>query len=159
MNLVMRSALSVQLIRTSWTKLSRGMPGAGLRSGLPEAARLPGGLGDQMHELLFTEESGFSCVERVAAIDARIWVRRGDGGHLLVSLAEPKYRGVPRRGFRPQVPLAPGEWVRWRYNWRWPGKDTWFYEDEVWNIAHGDVDPGAFLGKPGSVVDERVSLH
>jgi hypothetical protein len=159
MNLVMRSSLSVQVVRTSWTKLSRGMPGAASRSGLAEAARLPGGLDGQMHELHFAEESNSTCVERLAPVDVRISVRRVDGGGLLVSLADPVYRGVPRRGFRPRVPLSPGAWLRWRYNWRWPGKDTWFYEDEVWNIAHGDVDAGAFLGEPGSVVDERVSLH
>jgi hypothetical protein len=70
---------------------------------------------------------------------------------------------MPRRWRRPPaVRLAPGEWVRWQINYRFPGSwgGDWTYRQDTLNLLNGHAtDPRIFLGDPTRRVDELGLLR
>ena len=76
----------------------------------------------------------------------------------------PNARMMPRRARRPPaVYLHPGQWVRWRINYRSSGTcscgQQWSYRLDTLSLAHGEVSIDTFLGQPTYVVDERAFLR
>lgn len=155
--------ITVQWVRTSWTKRSRGGAEAARRNGCPVGFRLPGPSRDasepQAHVVRMREEHGFEPVGTFQDLD-RVGVRlRESEGRLRVHpRIDPLFGLPPRRRRPPAVGLRPGQWVRWQLNYRFSsaaGMQDWAYWLDTCNIAYGPVAPDVFLGTPDFVVDEQ----
>ena len=153
----------VQLVRTSWTKWSRGGAEAARRNAVPVAFPLdhtrPG-----VHEVVVREEDGFE--PRFLPVRAELGAGevslREEDGRLRV-LVHDDARGMPRRGRRPTaLRITAGEWVRWQINQRFIAcacTGRWSYQLLTVNVAYGEIgDSRLFLGVPDRFVDERASL-
>jgi len=150
----------VQRVRTTWTKRSRGLPGAARRNAAPVAFELPPGPPSMVHDIVMQEWSDFTPQVKVVDGAPPRWEfgLRPVGRTVQVRL--PNGPGVPSRSHRPVVPLEPGEWVRWQLNNRWTsccGGD-WYYTLTTVSIALGPMPPHGFLGDAPHVVDERAAL-
>ena len=159
----LRMDVVVQLVRTSWTKRSRGGAEAARRNAVPEAFPLIH-TGSAVHEVVIREENDFEP----AWLPVRAEVGTDDvslqqqGGRLRV-LVNDNPRGRPSRWRRPPaVRIGRGEWLRWQINQRFVScacTGRWHYELLTLNVAYGEVaDPNLFLGTPDRFVDERASL-
>ena len=151
--------VTVQWVRTTWSKLSRGAPHSTARSRAPEAFLLPTGSSPLLHEVLMREQDGFRPVFTVSAEVPgrdRILLREQED-ELRVQV--PSGGGAPERGYRPLVTIRSGEWMRWQINNRHTSySGNWFYEMRTVNVAFGPVSREAFMGKPDHFVDERAAL-
>lgn len=152
----------VQLIKTTWSKQSRGGPSAVLRNRVPEAlplAPLPSmaeSLRYLHQHILFGEGNDFRkpIYEAVNTSDAPslhlgcLWLTLGDGA-LHVFCQYQRSQGAPERhsarvlAFR----LTPGEWGCVLYNGRHVDSDGyWSYNKWVYNIGLFDNPrPRVFL--------------
>ncbi|MFD6416245.1 hypothetical protein [Streptomyces sp. NPDC060194] len=153
----------VQRVRTSWTKASRGGPGAAVRNAAPIAFAVPLGLGSGLHEVVLAEADGFVPQMTEGELsDAGLQLREADG-LLRVRPPELARMTAPRRDRRPpSVRLAPGQWLRWQINYRFGGgwSDTWTYRLDTLNIAYGPTSADVFLTTPPTrTVDERGFLR
>jgi hypothetical protein len=153
----------VQVVRTSWTKRSRGGLEAARRNAAPEGLVLPTTRPPLVHEVLIDEAVGFEPREvargELAAVE--LVQLRLEHGLLRVQCPVTPW-GMPRRWRRPPaVRLAPGEWLRWQVNYRFAGScgGDWSYRLDTLNVAHGPVAPEVFLGVPTRHVDERAGLR
>jgi hypothetical protein len=151
----------VQRVKVTWTKRSRGRPGAALRHAVPVAFPLPSGRPPRFHDIVADEDDGF--VPRLTVHDggppARVFGLRPAGDTLQVRL--PNGFGVPVRRHRPTVTLQRGEWVRWQLNNRSSsstGMAGWYYSQTTVSVAFGPVPVDAFLGTAPHVVDELAAL-
>lgn len=173
-----REALPVvaQWVQVTWTKASRGAPGAVRRNAVPTGLLLPSAEVPILHDVTAEEQDGFEPRENWHAValggrdDALPPVgeyRRPRHGHVLlrskagvftVQLVGMRGWGYasPRR--HPAVRLEPGQWVRWIVNHRFSGYRGWSYSQVILNLANGPVALDTFLGDPPLSVDERVSL-
>ena len=147
----------VQHVQTSWTKLSRGGPGATRRNAVPAGFPLPRLEGSFTHEVAVREWQDFQPEDSVrpelpAGLDAR-----EEYGRLRV-LVDPPFPGATGPGRRPALRLEPGEWLRWRINGRVSGADQWVYWLQTYNVAYGPVAPDAFLGSPDHAVEQLASV-
>ena len=154
--------VTVQWIRTMWTKRSRGAPHSDARNRAPLAFVLPAGPGPLLHDVLMQERDGFhphfTVTEELPA-RWRLHLRE-KAGDLTVQL--PRGFGVPVRNYRPSVTIGRGEWLRWQMNSRFSsatGRNDWMYELQTVNLAFGPVERDAFLGVPSHLVDELASLR
>lgn len=155
----------VQLVRTSWTKRSRGGEGAARRNAVPVAFPL-NDTRPAVHEVLLREERGFVPEWKAVrdALETDDVSLREEDGRLRVFVNDDRY-GMPRRHRRPTaVRVLPGEWARWQINQRFAGGcccgAEWRYQLLTLNVAYGEVrDPAVFLGEPSRVVDERALLR
>ncbi|MFC6885566.1 MULTISPECIES: hypothetical protein [Actinomadura] len=156
----------VQWVRTSWTKRSRGHPGADRRNAAPTSFRLPSMRAPFVHEVFLNERDDFrprfearpGLPDRSTGCGVSL---REEDGLLLVELVASPY-GMPRRWRRPPVVrVADGEWLRWSINYRFAGTNggEWSYRLDTFNVAHGTTSADVFLGAPTRHVDELAALR
>ncbi|WP_328942012.1 hypothetical protein OG259_10400 [Streptomyces sp. NBC_00250] len=150
--------ITVQWVKTSWTKESRGGEAAALRNAAPVGFALPPTDVEFGHFVSMREEDGFLPRESEKArrqIDVSL---KEEGGRLRVLPRVDPYCGLPPRRRRPPaVRLEPGQWVRWQLNYRFSsftGRQDWSYWLDTFNIAYGPVDREVFLSEPTFLVDE-----
>ncbi|MEU6278741.1 hypothetical protein [Streptomyces sp. NPDC047028] len=150
--------VTVQRVRTSWTKRSRGGEAAARRNAAPVSFVLPHMPPGFAHSIQISEREGF--VPRARQTDLRwIDVSLRDEGDRLRVLARvgPLFGLPPRRRRPPAVRLLPGQWVRWQLNYRFSsasGTRDWSYWVDTFNIAYGLVGRDVFMSEPDVVVDE-----
>ncbi|MFB7331254.1 hypothetical protein ACFC00_06370 [Streptomyces adustus] len=152
----------VQRVRTSWTKKSRGGPGAARRNAAPTAFSLPPGLSTALHEVTMRESDSFEPRMQVRDLSPPGAIHREVDGLLRVHPPEVSMFAMPRRNRRPPaVRLAPGQWLQWLINYRFVGScgGAWSYQLETFNIVYDSAAPDVFLGVPTRRVDERRALR
>ncbi|AEV83590.1 hypothetical protein ACWT_2851 [Actinoplanes sp. SE50] len=148
----------VQRVRTTWSKQSRGNPGAALRSAVPEAFPLPAAGAPLFHDITVAEDEDF--VPREAILPqppAAAFGLRLVGNALRVQL--PNGHGAPARAPRPVLTLRRGDWLRWHLNNRHAEQTGWYYSQTTVSIAFGPTAPDTFLGAPPHTIDERARLR
>ncbi|MEQ4302217.1 hypothetical protein ABNF97_12625 [Plantactinospora sp. B6F1] len=154
--------VTVQRIRTTWSKRSRGFPQAALRNAAPTAFPLPADPAPMLHEVVMREENDFVPDVRIVH---DLPLRHELGLRLMRDVLRvqlPAGFGVPVRNHRPVVTLQHGEWVRWQMNNRYSsmtGMADWHYVLHTVSIGFGPMARDAFLSEPDYHVDERASLR
>ncbi|MCX2181213.1 hypothetical protein KV205_11820 [Streptomyces sp. SKN60] len=153
--------ITAQWVRVSWTKRSRGGPAAALRNGLPAGFALPSPTPPTpgfAHAVRLREDDDFRPRAGETTLRDAGLVLRDENGRLRVHTNIPLLGGLPPRRRRPPaVRLEPGQWVRWRLNYRFSsaaGVRDWSYWLDTFNVAYGPVAPDVFLGEPPLLVDE-----
>ncbi|MFD5572676.1 hypothetical protein [Streptomyces cadmiisoli] len=151
--------ITVQWIKTSWTKQSRGGEGAARRNEAPTSFVLPQVSPGSAHFVQMSERDGFEPRPSQKGF-REIGVNLRDEGDRLRVLArvEPIFGLPPRPRRPPAVRLLSGQWVRWQLNYRFTsalGIRGWSYWLDTFNIAYGPVDRDVFLSEPTVIVDER----
>ncbi|MGW3356912.1 hypothetical protein ACWDFL_16030 [Streptomyces bungoensis] len=150
--------ITVQWVKTSWTKRSRGGEAAARRNAVPFGFPLPQLPSELAHFVQVSERDDFE--PRSSQRDLRgIGVSLRDEGDRLRVLArvEPLFGLPPRPRRPPAVRLLPGQWVRWQLNYRFSsaaGIRGWSYWLDTFNIAYGPTDRDVFLSEPTVIVDE-----
>jgi hypothetical protein len=162
-----RVETTVQWVRTSWTKQSRGGAQATRRNAAPIAFPLPDEPPPYVHEIVMRERDDFQPHSSIQTglpsngDDAGVLLREADG-LLRVQLTVTPF-GMPRRWRRPPaVRLAIGQWVRWQINYRfsssWGG--DWTYRQDTLNLLNGPAaQADLFLGEPTRYVNELGTLR
>jgi hypothetical protein len=153
--------VAVQRVRLSWTKLSRGAPGAALRNARPAAFRLPWSTPPFFHTVDLSEADGFtpraSMTTGSPSRDELLLHERN--GLLNVQLTHNPF-GRPDRWPLPPVRLQPGETLRWQINYRFGAYDHWSYRLDTFNVAYdAPATPDLFLAPPTRTRDERTHLR
>lgn len=157
----------VQHTSVTWTKASRGSPGAARRNAVAHGYPLSQAAlrGRGVHHVCLDEADGFAAVEEWAALpDPDRWrdheLRlRVDADALRVHL-EPGAWGMPRRhGRPPAVRLAAGESLRWQINVRMHSDAGWWYRHDIYGVARAPYAADVFLGTPTRDVDELAYLR
>ncbi len=177
----MGSFVLIQLIRTVWTKASRGGALATRRNSVPEALPFtarPGcslSSGILVHRIEFEEADRFEHpaldeleisegdAVRVLGIIAE---RLGARVRLTLDLDPVRVEGMPYRRRAifglppPSLTLEEGRWGRASYNFRHVADDGWWYEKVVANIAAcEEIDPNVFLeAAPDEELRDLVEL-
>ncbi|MFJ5926231.1 hypothetical protein ACIQF6_26850 [Kitasatospora sp. NPDC092948] len=151
--------ITVQWIKTSWTKQSRGGEAAARRNAAPMGFLLPPDLDSaSAHLVRMREEHRFEPQEiQVAHRNVAVSLRQADGRLRILPRVDPLHGLPPRRRRPPAVPLHPGQWVRWQLNYRFSsanGMRDWSYWLDTFNIAYGPVDADVFLSTPTVYIDE-----
>ncbi|MFZ3467636.1 hypothetical protein ACODT3_39225 [Streptomyces sp. 4.24] len=156
--------ITVQWIRTSWTKESRGGEAASRRNAAPIGFALPpAGTATSAHVVRMQEDDGFrprAAQEGRDHVDVRL--READGRLRVFPRVQPLFALPPRPRRPPAVRLAPGQWVRWQLNYRFSsamGIRGWSYWLDTFNIAYGPVDTDVFLSTPTVFIDEKGPLR
>lgn len=146
-----------QLVRTTWTKWSRGNAPAARRAAAPVGFLLPVTTPPVLHRVRMDERQDFEPLAELSdGLPDTVLLREEDERlrvHLVIDVF-----GMPRRTRRPPaVWLRGGEWVRWQVNYRYtnPYRGDWSYALDTLNIAYGPVVRDAFLGEATYYVDER----
>ncbi|MFD8797365.1 hypothetical protein [Streptomyces atroolivaceus] len=152
--------ITVQWIRTSWTKESRGGEAASRRNATPVGFALPpGGTTASAHVIRMREDDGFEPHEALEDRgEADVQLRETDGRLRVLPRVQPLFALPPRPRRPPAVRLAPGQWVRWQLNYRFSsalGIRGWSYWLDTFNIAYGPVGTDVFLSSPTVFVDEQ----
>jgi hypothetical protein len=142
--------LIVQIIRSYWTKASRGAPGSIARNTVPECLPIPlqqvnaQGIRVLYHEIVFKEATGFQTPDERISIDPAIYPRHGCTTVERIAktvCANYKYHhcgGAPDRSSLKRVVKADvGNWIQIRENGRfsptWEG--DWWYQKIVVNAG------------------------
>ena len=156
--------ITVQWIRTSWTKASRGGEAASHRNAAPIGFALPPAeTPTSAHLIRMHERDGFEphdAQEDRTEVDVQL--READGGLRVLPRVRPLFALPPRPRRPPAVRLAPGQWVRWQLNYRFSsalGIRHWSYWLDTFNIAYGPVSADVFLSTPTAFVDEQGPLR
>ncbi|WP_405871256.1 hypothetical protein [Streptomyces sp. NBC_00005] len=155
--------VTVQWIRTSWTKQSRGGEAAVRRNAAPVGFALPHGTGPDAHTVRMHERDGFTPYDGRAEVrHVDVQLRERDGRLRVLPRVEPLFGLPPRPRRPPAVRLVPGQWVRWQLNYRFSsmaGMQDWSYWLDTFNIGYGPVAADVFLGDPTFHVDEQGPLR
>jgi hypothetical protein len=154
--------VTVQWVRTTWSKRSRGFPASVARSSTPVAFPLPDQPAPLFHEVVMREEDRFEPRSSVTSeLPPRYRLSLTIvGDRLTVRL--PAGFGVPVRTHRPLASIERGEWLRWQMNNRFSslsGMGDWHYVLQCVNVGFGAVPRDAFLGEPSHRIDERAILR
>ncbi|PWI06601.1 hypothetical protein DIZ27_32600 [Streptomyces sp. NWU339] len=155
--------ITVQWIRTSWTKQSRGGEAATRRNAAPAGFTVPHAPPSVAHVVRMHERDGFApydSQEDLRKVDVQL--READGRLRVLPRVQPLFAIPPRPRRPPAVRLAPGQWVRWQLNYRFSsalGIRGWAYWLDTFNIAYGPVSDDVFLATPTAFVDERGPLR
>ncbi|MFD3682966.1 hypothetical protein [Streptomyces sp. NPDC058613] len=151
--------VTVQWIRTSWTKQSRGGEAAARRNAVPAGFRVPPMSSAVAHVVRMHEGDGFDPFdgqEDLRKVDVQL--REVDGRLRVLPRVQPLFALPPRPRRPPAVGLVPGQWVRWQLNYRFSsaaGVRGWSYWLDTFNVAYGPVGADVFLSPPTVFVDER----
>lgn len=158
--------LMIQVVRTIWTKKSRGGQGAAKRNSVPEVVPFAGDLSapdgsHAFHLIDFDEREDFSpretfSIKASAAVTGLGCVSlREKGEELEVTYGHrPEVAGAPARARRfhaaTVMTLPKGAWGRVAYNGRFADADTgtWWYEKRVFNIQNHSTGRPIFSGTP-----------
>lgn len=148
-----------QWVRTSWTKQSRGAPGATRRNALPTVFPLPAMTGPLLHEIAMREWQDFTPRTSLSSElpDLDVLGLRESGGRLHVDLI-PAPGGNPARWYRrPTVELPPGRWMRWQINYRFSSlwSNDGYYRLDTLNLAYRTT---GFTGPPAHDLDDLALL-
>ncbi|MGW4561721.1 hypothetical protein ACWEN3_04685 [Streptomyces sp. NPDC004561] len=150
--------ITVQWVRTSWTKRSRGGAAAARRNAVPAGFPLPPAPLPLAHVVRAAERDDFVPRESRAELrDLALSLRQGEDTLRVLARVEPLFGLPPRPRRPPAVRLRPGQWVRWRLNYRFSsaaGMADWSYWLDTFNVAYGPVDREVFLAEPTVLVDE-----
>ncbi|MGW7513949.1 hypothetical protein ACWGJ0_40355 [Streptomyces massasporeus] len=155
--------ITVQWIRTTWTKESRGGDAAARRNAAPVGFALPHEAALLAHVIRMHEHDDFDPYdsrEVLGKVDVEL--READDRLRVFPRVQPLFALPPRRRRPPAVRLAPGQWVRWQLNYRFSsalGIRGWTYWQDTFNIAYGPVNADAFLSAPTLFIDERGPLR
>ncbi|MEW2134193.1 hypothetical protein [Streptomyces sp. NPDC005435] len=151
--------ITVQWVKVSWTKESRGGEAAALRNAVPVGFAVPELPSRVAHFVHLSERYGFEPRSAERPLREVGLSLRNEGDRLRVlARVDPMFGLPPRRRRPPAVRLLPGQWVRWQLNYRFSsamGMRGWSYWLDTFNIAYGPVDPDVFLSEPPVFVDER----
>ncbi|MGW4303618.1 hypothetical protein [Streptomyces sp. NPDC004376] len=151
--------VTVQWVKTSWTKESRGGEAAAFRNAVPVGFAVPELPPRYAHFVRMSERDGFEPRSGEAPFREVGVSLRGEGDRLRVlARVEPMFGVPPRHRRPPAVRLLPGQWVRWQLNYRFSsalGIRGWSYWLDTFNIAYGPVDADVFLSERTVLVDER----
>ena len=154
---------TVQWVRTTWTKASRGGDAAARRNAVPDGFALPPLEAHLAHVIRMHECDGFEPHDgREVRSKVDVQLREADGRLRVYPGVEPMFGLPPRKRRPPGVRLVPGQWVRWQLNYRFSsalGIRGWTYWQDTFNVAYGPVDADAFLSEPTVFVDERGPLR
>ncbi|MEV8562036.1 hypothetical protein AB0478_37455 [Streptomyces sp. NPDC051917] len=155
--------ITVQWIRVSWTKQSRGGEAAARRNAASVGFTVPALPPPFAHVVRMHEQDSFEPrdgQEDLRKIDVQL--READRRLRVLPRVQPLFAIPPRPRRPPAVRLAPGQWVRWQLNYRFSsaaGIRDWSYWMDTFNIAYGPVDADVFLSEPTVYVDERGPLR
>lgn len=155
--------VTVQWIRTSWTKQSRGGEAAARRNAAPAGFAVPSVLPSVAHVVRMHERDGFhpqEGMEDLRKVDVQL--REAEGRLRVLPRVQPLFAIPPRPRRPPAVRLEPGQWVRWQLNYRFSsaaGVRDWSYWLDTFNVAYGPVTADVFLSAPTVFVDERGPLR
>ncbi|MPY55394.1 hypothetical protein [Streptomyces acidicola] len=155
--------ITVQWIRTSWTKQSRGGEAATRRNAAAVGFTVPHTPPSVAHVVRMHERDGFDpydSQEDLRKVDVQL--READGRLRVLPRVQPLFAVPPRPRRPPAVRLAPGQWVRWQLNYRFSsaaGIRGWTYWLDTFNIAYGPVSGDVFLSTPTVFIDERGPLR
>ncbi|WP_327402893.1 hypothetical protein OG194_24060 [Streptomyces sp. NBC_01288] len=153
----MEVPVTVQWVRTSWTKRSRGGEAAARRNAVPVGFVLPDDALPLAHVVEIREWEDFTpCEDRAELRRVSAELRRVDGRLRVLPRVMHELPPRPRR--LPAVRLVPGQWVRWQLNYRLSSAVVvrdWSYWLDTFNIAYGPVTADVFLGTPDFHVDEQ----
>lgn len=150
----MNTRLYAQIIKTSWTKSSRGGALATTRNAVPLALPMPDLQGGtlQVQHLFYSEGTAFkspSTKSKLLDITPELRYEHGsfaldwNGVELRTELRDSDwYLGAPGiKSTNPKIghyTLESGQWVRLRWQGRFSDWDTgnWWYEHTCINVAH-----------------------
>ncbi|MFE9812064.1 hypothetical protein ACFYRN_39540 [Streptomyces sp. NPDC005227] len=155
--------ITVQWIRTTWTKESRGGDAAARRNAAPVGFALPHEIAPLAHVIRMHERDGFEPYDNrevLGKVDVQL--READDRLRVFPRAQPLFALPPRKRRPPAVRLVPGQWVRWQLNYRFSsalGIRGWTYWLDTFNIAYGPVNSDTFLSAPPVSIDERGPLR
>ncbi|WP_327072180.1 hypothetical protein OG196_00695 [Kitasatospora purpeofusca] len=150
--------ITVQWIRTSWTKQSRGGEAAARRNATPVGFAVPQDWASSAHVVRMHERDGFEpreSREELRGVD--VGLREADGRLRVLPRVDPLFGLPPRPRRLPAVRLLPGQWVRWQLNYRFSsaaGVRDWSYWLDTFNVAYGPADADLFLSAPTVFIDE-----
>ncbi|MFD8480844.1 hypothetical protein [Kitasatospora sp. NPDC059673] len=152
--------ITVQWVRTSWTKQSRGGEAATRRNAAPVGFVLPSDLApSSAHVVRMHEDHRFEPREtRAERRSVEISLQETEGRLRVLPRVDPLYGLPPRHRRPPAVRLQPGQWVRWQLNYRFSsaaGVRDWSYWLDTFNVAYGPMDADVFLSAPTVFIDER----
>ncbi|MBK3568901.1 MULTISPECIES: hypothetical protein [unclassified Streptomyces] len=157
--------VTVQWVRTSWTKRSRGGEAAARRNAAPVGFPLPDGMASpahavhMIHTVRMHEKDDFTPHDgRAERKQVAVQLREAEGRLRVFPRVDPLYGLPPRARRPPAVRLVPGQWVRWQLNYRFSsaaGVRDWSYWLDTFNVAYGPVTADVFLGTPAFHVDEQ----
>ncbi|MFE4540070.1 hypothetical protein ACFRKB_34235 [Streptomyces scopuliridis] len=151
--------ITVQWVRTSWTKRSRGGESAARRNAAPIGLSLPHASRSLAHVVRMRKEDGFQphdTLEDLGKVDVQL--HEAEGRLRVFPRVRPLCALPPRRRRPPAVRLVPGQWVRWQLNYRFSsalGIRDWSYWLDTFNIAYGPVTTDLFCGTPDFFIDEQ----
>lgn len=155
--------ITVQWIRTSWTKESRGGEAASRRNAAPVGFALPHDATSFAHVIRMHERDGFEPYDsREDLSKVNVQLREADGRLRVLPRVQPLFALPPRQRRPPGVRLIPGQWVRWQLNYRFSsalGIRGWSYWLDTFNIAYGPVNADVFLSTPTLFIDEQGPLR
>ncbi|MEU3957952.1 hypothetical protein AB0F45_37765 [Streptomyces achromogenes] len=150
--------ITLQWIRTSWTKHSRGGKAAALRNAAPTGFLVSPVPASFAQVIRMSERDGFEPHESEQDMREVGLGLRDEGDRLRVpARVEPLFGLPPRPRRPPAVRLAPGQWVRWQLNYRFSsaaGLRDWSYWLDTFNVVYGPVGPDVFLSEPTVLVNE-----
>lgn len=167
----------VQEIRTDWSKVSRGAPGAAKRAAVPRALPLPLHRADRdfyalfEHRVFFSEWEGFrdpgeqvACSEEVGQVIYGCVRLKLEGESLrVVWKYDPGYAGAPSRDGNPKqaFTLRPGQWGRVVYNGRFGEDEGWYYRQTTFNVALAERASACVFteSEPAHVYKQVAELH
>jgi len=162
----------IQEVNTSWTKDSRGAPGAVARSAVPERLAFMPSVGHRAvleHLARYSEESGFVPSETVTSYDAPASLRYGcvrlvvEDSHVQVMwLYDAGYIGAPGREGPPKEAfvVSIGQWGYVRYNGRLTYDEGWWYRKVVLNVGIFAAPTGSefLVRQPDFTYDQTARL-
>ncbi|MFE4974869.1 hypothetical protein ACFRAR_22545 [Kitasatospora sp. NPDC056651] len=155
--------ITVQWIRTSWTKQSRGGEAAARRNAAPVGFAAPPAPASFAHVVRMHEHDRFEPRETLEERrEVEVSLREADGRLRVLPHVHPLFGLPPRSRRPPAVRLGPGQWVRWQLNYRFSsaaGVRDWSYWLDTFNVAYGPVDADVFLSAPTVLVDECGPLR
>ncbi|MEU4654976.1 hypothetical protein AB0G32_13720 [Streptomyces sp. NPDC023723] len=155
--------ITVQWIRTTWTKESRGGDAAARRNAAPVGFALPHEAVALAHVIRMHERDGFEPYDsREVLSKVDVQLREADDRLRIFPRVQPLFALPPRKRRPPAVRLVPGQWVRWQLNYRFSsalGIRGWTYWLDTFNIAYGPVNADVFLSAPTVFIDERGPLR
>ena len=150
--------IAVQHIRIIWTKQSRGMPQAQIRSLLSRKLMIGHDLKDKYTYCLYhmLEEKHFSCqissfIEKntVPLLAGNCLRLREENGQLILGLIADEF-GQPYRYPRTEtIRLQPNQCAQLSINHRYTSYSGQYYSEDIYNVAYSEViKQDAFLNQP-----------